>query len=275
VVEIQIATDASSDTGTVDQAVTICDGSSGLRFAAIIPWGGPVEYATGVLYERGAAYILIDGQCEYTVWAINPMDPAPGCWSAARRGVMEAGTEAEIAEAFAYSTWAAMDGWHGPDYGGMYDVPFLLLSDGEHGVACQSPCEVSAPAIAAALQVMLEWMDRLYEAGEDLDGPLRLRVFESEYQLGNELVEWPLVRPPSEYLSAEHPTVLSGPAAIIDDPDEASLRALRTALFARVEPSSPAQSAHVVTTMSYLYAFRDVIRFENADGEIPELIDMW
>jgi hypothetical protein len=247
-----------------------------LRFAAVIPSSAGFEYGTGVLLELGLEYIFVSGQCDYVVWIESRPAVAPFySWSPIRQGALTEEMATELAIDFDYGNWAANSGrWFGPDYN-ISDAPTLLMHDGTNKVVCLKPCEESAPPLGHALEVaMTEWPERLYVAGTDLDGAMRLRVFEMDPVPPNAtLFAWSLVAPPEDLLGVGDPTRIDGPAHVIEDEQELdALRAMRPDLANRVIPTAGwgAMSAHPDPQRVYVYAFRDITPFENEDGVIPE-----
>jgi hypothetical protein len=255
--------------GPTGSAREICDGSSGLRFAASIPWNGDVEIATGLLYEHGVAYVMVDGLCQFAVWSKAKAVSPEGVWSSARVGTLDAATEAELAAGFDYDAWPKMAGSHGPDER-LSDAPTLIVFDGERRLTCDKPCSKTAPKLDAALENMQSWVQRLRERGADADGPVRLRVFDLENLLGDERGAWPLASPVTDYVvDGGDAMAITGPAHVISGADAGLLRAQRTPLSERFFSDSAAGVEHEDPARMYGYAFRDVVPFEDADGRIP------
>lgn len=266
----------------------ICDGSSALRFGAAIPLThGQAPYASGLFWELGLTYILINGRCEYVTWSKDPATGA-GTWAPVRTGVLDKAAAGELAEAFSYSEWAALQGFHQPSAGETMarGTARLFLFDGEHHVVCQTPCAAAAPRVQQAAERMNTWVKRLYAEGEDLDGPVRLRVFEVDASRMPR-VQWPLTRPVATFVTPHNPLCASGgsypdcptntygSAHRIDDADElAALRSLRPGLAGRADYAAEAGNVpHENPTREYRFAFRDVTPFENDDGQVPGLFD--
>src|SRR4051812_8454925 len=63
----------SADVGReTSAAVTICDGSSGVRLAAALQGGGQAEPGRGFLSENGWQLLLVDGAC--TAWVVADVE---------------------------------------------------------------------------------------------------------------------------------------------------------------------------------------------------------
>lgn len=259
--------DSAGAGGAPAEARRICDGSSNLRFAAAMPWNGPVQEGMGLLYELGVKYIFVTGQCEYVTWNKDSTVTLYGGWSAARRGVLSAQLEQQLNDDFDYSSWPQKPGNFGPD-SRIADAPSLLLFDGTTRLACHKPCDVSAPKFNQALEGLSDWTKRLYDSGADVMGPMRFRAFEVDRHRGVELLAWPLGASPESVLS-EQVTRIHGPATLLTDSTDLSvLRAARANLAARTI-SSAAYAEHADSSLSYAFAFRDVLPFEDADGKVP------
>jgi hypothetical protein len=266
----------------------ICDGSADLRFAVGTPLyehlSAPV--AVGVIFELGTLYLLINGRCEYVTWTSDAGITATGIWGAARKGVLSETTARELADAFSYSRWPELEGVYGPLQGEPFALGarVLFLFDGRHRVVCQTPCRTSAPDIQRAEDGLNAWIARLYEQGEDVNGRMRMRVFEMAASRATSAVAqpWPLSRPASEFLtpttdplcgpSPDCPTSVYGPAYVLDAPEDvAILSKLRADLAGREDWHEAAIATHEDPSKNYWYAFRDVISFENEEATIPGL----
>lgn len=247
----------------------ICDGSSGLRFAAVMLWNDTSMMYDGVNSELGVVYLYIDGRCRYFAW--EDSETTLGQWAPTRSGVLDAATVTELERDFSYTAWPDLEGGYWGE-GATIAFPSIRLSDGVHRIECLQPCENGPPSeIVQAAAAFRHWHTRLYAAGEDMDGPIRLRVFDSPDNEAIPTQAWPLSRQPEEY--AEPPgtsaSLKYGPAPRITDATElAALRALRVELAAR---ESPTEAARVLSdTMGLMaYGFRDVIPLETEDGYVP------
>lgn len=247
----------------------ICDGTTGLRFAASVPWNGPLQDGMGLLFEIGVMYILVSGECQYSTW--GSADSALGDWAPMRTGTLSEASERELSESFEYSRWPQMQDSYGPDVI-IRDAPSLIVSDGRYRIACHKPCAIEAPILNRALEEMSVWVDRLYDTGQDASGNIRLRVFELERYPGVELVPWNLSQPPRLMLNSE--TLLQrlrGPATIIEG--RADLDALREARLkiAKMVVPGPALTQHEDENLAYGFAFRDQVEFEDENGAISGL----
>jgi hypothetical protein len=218
---------------------------------------------------------LVGGDCRYNVWGKDPALTPYGSWSGTRTGTLNATDARDLADDFGYATWPDMAGVYGPD-AAVSDFPRFYLFDGEHQVICNTPCDKSAPSVAAAFERTSAWVTRLYDLGNDSDGPLRLRVYEAEDFLSDPLPEWPLAKPAADLTTMPQadPNLIWGPAIeLTEAADTAALRGLREQLARRLVQDEPAQARHAAPGMQYLYAFRDSTPFEDSDGNLKGLYE--
>ena len=219
--------------------------------------------AMDVMTELGSMYLLVDGHCGFFAWNKDRQMNPDGLWSAAREGVLDEGTEAELATAFAYDSWPDQVGVHGPDHPGFSDTPRLLLFDGETRVECRKPCDVSAPELNTALENLNDWIGRIYAQGHDLAGPIRFEENELPSRVPLQpTVAWPL---------SEAPETLVGIHKIDGVEDGRRLRQLRAELGARTSPTIPALVDRPDSDGQYEFCFRDILPFEDENGRIPGL----
>jgi hypothetical protein len=271
--QVQTINPSTGSSGAGGTLEGLCNGSPNVRFAAAIPWRGHVQAGTGVLWELGLAYLLVNGRCEYATWTKDPTISGLGQWAPIRGGVLGDSDARELAMDFHHEHWSEVSGTvYGPDEA-VYDGPKLVLFDGSNRIVCNVPCDLSAPALGDAvssLEALNRWIGRLYDGGTDLDGNIRLRVFEVEYSGIGQSIQWPLEQPPGEYVSdSAHLLDIWGPAQNIHEQgDRSALRASRSVARSLGYGTSPAMAAHPDPAKIYIYAFRDVTPFEDVNGRL-------
>ena len=233
----------------VGGAAKLCDGSSALRFAAN-SGGGNLSGLPAFLSEIGWSLLLIDGQCHYYAMIAPARE-------------IRTGTLTE-AEAQSFNQELALGAWQGrpespgcPDAGG---TNFAFGPD-RASVLCEStPLSQASDA----------WLERLYEAGSAVDGPVRYWVTDPSNE------QWPESHPDAAlpYPLSDAPAAISDPfergtPLIASDTDAAKLRALRAAYQATAPvPLAPQYSIPVVLDSAfYDLSLRDTVPFE-VDGAL-------
>ncbi len=262
--------------GAPSDEARICDGSSSLRFA----WQRLSPYAAdfdGVQLELGLTLLLVDGHCEFTVWSVGePWLESYGratAWGPVRTGKLDPREAERLAEDFSWRQWSDHAGqYYGRD---VLPQPELALLGPKGAIYCTACVNAPEPIGSIARDVFLiaDWLQGLYALGRDLDGPVRLRVFQPSWE-GEPApfsAAWPLHVPPETLvLEGLDRSDLHGQAQIIASARETkALRMLRTELLG--EPDALAlRFATQVDGNTYDFVFRDVLPFE-VDGFIPEL----
>ncbi|MEI9937471.1 MAG: hypothetical protein WDO69_09635 [Pseudomonadota bacterium] len=239
----------------VGRSAKLCDGSTALRFAAN-SGGGNLSGLPPFLSELGWSLLLIDGQCRYYAMAAPDRE-------------IRTGTLSE-ADAQGFSQDLSLGAWQGlAESRGCSDASAQTFAFGPDrtSVSCEStPLSQASDA----------WLERLYEGGSPVGGPIRYWVIEPSNE------RWPESNPDDAlpYPLSEAPAAISGPfepgtPLVATNPDDAAkLRALRTDYQATTpSPSAPQYSIPVVLSTSepssayYDLSLRDTLPFE-VDGAL-------
>ena len=164
-----------TDSGGSDLVSTVCNGSEELQLLIVVaaPWDR-VGFDQRLLYENGAASILIDGQCRFWV------DPAEGAWTPARTGALEPAQMASLLTDLRYARWGELEGLH-PAAPGTFDVADLVFMDGTSQVVCAGGCaaDVVPADVLAMRDAATAWNGILWESGAAIVGDMRMQVFVS------------------------------------------------------------------------------------------------
>jgi hypothetical protein len=272
---------------------TICDGSSGLRFAttsSIDPTA--IAVASHVLYDLGAHWIYIDGQCHY--WA--HINNAPGDdWRPVREGTLSPDEVAAIEARFHFGEWTALrGGWGVPDATTHSSVENFY--DDRTLIQCLNCCG-DAPSdkragfskVCDMALARFELVQQLYDAGADVrSGPMRLLAYPGVYPDEDPSEE----RTPTHVMAFDWPLSPSldsfalpkkqiGPSSSLSFGDahlivdEAGVAALREARHKYLSGElGPTFSNMMVTSepgseRRYAVYFRDAIPLENERGLVP------
>ncbi len=172
------ASDSTDSAATTDGADAepdeICDGSAGLRFAMYLPTSVErVEPASYVLWENGARFLFVFGDCSY--WVSGPDNPTRS--ERYRSGQLAQEDAQALAQTFHFGRWRdmALTGyWHpSPED---FDLPTTVFYDGVDIVVCSGGC--NALGVRAEVHAMRDaeqgWIETLWTAGSSQDGPLRV-----------------------------------------------------------------------------------------------------
>ncbi|HYQ01153.1 MAG TPA: hypothetical protein VER96_20925 [Polyangiaceae bacterium] len=215
-ISVELRTDAYASEPTsqaagsvrVGAGAKLCDGSSALRFAAT-SGGGNLGGLPPYLAEVGWSLLLIDGQCRY--YAMTAPDHE------IRTGVLN-DTDAQ-----SFSDELSLGAWPAPSpTDTCFDASTQTYAFGADrtSVTCEStPLSQASDA----------WLERLYQAGTPVNGPVRSWLTEPSNE------HWPASNPDLAlpYPFAELQSAVSDPfgvshvAVISNAADAAALRALR------------------------------------------------
>ncbi len=260
--------DASIDADASVAPRTLCDGSDGLRLYVFIGGGGPTEPGRQVLIENGFSFILVDGHCRYWVKS------AENDYEELRTGVLDADTLAEFVADFRYDRWPELNrvepyGAPVPDGG---NVIFL---DPETSITCQTVCSGAStpPDVEAMALANNTWNTRLWQAGEDVFGDVRISVIESSRDPaslppGTTLPLWTLSTPiESIAVSAADALALGfGDGVLITGADAEALRVMRQGFLDSGAPGSSMLVAAGGGGQLYEVSVRDTTPFEDGRG---------
>ena len=234
----------------------LCDGSTALRFA-MQSGGGNLSGLPAFLSEVGFRLLFIDGQCRY--YAMTAPDHE------IRTGVLSEADAQSFSDELSLGAWQGLSASSGCFDGGQQTFAF---GPDRASVSCAS---------TPLTQASDRWLDRLYDAGTPVDGPVRYWLTEASNE------RWPESNP-----EAALPYPLSGPLGSVGEPfgpahaqvssnaaDAAALRALRAQYQAATPQISvpPQYSIPIVFSPSeseakyYDLSLRDTLPFE-VDGAL-------
>lgn len=227
--------------------------------------GGLLPPGLAMLYDNGAAYLFVDGQCHY--WANDPSQP----WEETRTGVLDADTAAQLGASLHFGAWDDLRGtWENPG-SIVADGPTLIFDNAQHAVVCVSRCE--GPTIPTAVTEMsdelVDDVQGLWDRGAAADSALRVLAVASDPGPGIPYVDWPLARPISDFTSTSPAPFGQG---ILED-DPASVQALKDLRrsFLRGDHGAFVWNMLPVTSggADYQLYVRDALPFEDAHGLVP------
>ena len=233
----------------VGGAAKLCDGSSALRFAAD-SGGGNLSGLPPFLSEIGWSLLLIDGECHYYAMTAPVRE--------IRTGTLSEADAQSFSEELSLGAWQVR-----PESGGCADagVQSFAFGPDRTSISCEStPLSQASDA----------WLERLYEGGSPVDGPIRYWVTEPSNE------QWPESNPDAAlpYPLSEAPAAISDPfergtPLVAADADAAKLRALRAEYQATPQgPLLPPYSIPVVRSAVYYdLSLRDTVPFE-VDGAL-------
>ncbi len=239
------------------------DPASG-RVALETRGGGLIARGEAVLYDNGAYFVFVDGQCNY--WAKAPNER----WAETRTGVLDAETAARLGETLHLSAWDDLDGvWSGEGVG---DAPTLIFDDATNALVCVQLCDTpNVPDEVKAIREAFPMIaTELWEGGEPVGSALRVIAVATEGWSHIPFVDWPLARPITDF-ERTNENIEAGQGLL--EEDVASVRALEElrASFLRGDHGGFYWSGLPVTSGGayyYLY-FRDTLPFEDANGIVP------
>lgn len=208
------ATD-ESDSGA--PLVTMCDGSSNLRFRyQVIVALRSGDAGRDICWEND---LVIDGTCRF--WILSD------AWKDAHTGVLESAEAAEFQAEIEYRSWSRLAGSYSPSGGAGYDVAPVVLSDGSTQIVCTGRCDSPGGEVWAIFESVRRWEDRLYSKGSATSGAMRLTALISHgsWPDDEQPIRWPLERAVDEFVFDPTSDQGRNPGVVVDD--ESSLQLLR------------------------------------------------
>lgn len=253
----------------------ICEGT-GIRFAwQSMPAGNPTM-GEKLTYQNGLHGLFVNGDCQYWVYGARPEGMPRGVTGVfpARAGRLTAQQEERLASDMGYSDWTSR-------------AEVDSYADGTAEYLWRPGCKMTKTGNLFAkplgetqlktwIQTAASWLGQLYEAGTDMDGPLRVRaVAASDGRTNPRALESPLLDVSDMAVTWDDEGYLrmSDPATLVTDADVVGLLREQREPIANGEfshPDNPERSVLPVNVEGQLYYvyFRDVIPLEDDNGLI-------
>jgi hypothetical protein len=151
------------------------------------------------MYENGAYYLFVDGQCNY--WVSNPSE----VWDATRSGVLDVESAAELGKRLHFDAWPELHGTWADPTGGVFDAPVLVFDDAGSAVVCAELCNASdvPSAVKAMRDASPQVAQELWDAGTPIESPVRAIAVVGEFAAQIPYVDWPLARPISDFVRTD------------------------------------------------------------------------
>lgn len=250
----------------------LCNGSSDIRFAyqQVVDAGLLLE-GTGLLFENGASFMVVNGRCEY--WTL----PGAAAFDDYRTGTLDETQARQLIESTRLGEWEGANGlvWDRT----VPDAGVLKFSDGQSWVAVSShEFEGEGPELARALwNFRKDALPAIQQSSRPVEGPVRYRVFQRESAGEVPTAVWPLSVPLDTV--TEDAAALSkndaGSGRLVEDEVEATkLRELRRAYVADRPYGFPLAYTFLpigdgtLSVPSHWLFVRDTTPFEAEDGLI-------
>jgi hypothetical protein len=252
--------------GANTAAVSICDGSGGVRLAVVIGGGGPAMPGTAMLSENGWRFLLVDGSC--VAWILTS-DNEP------LRTLTVSGVEEQrLASALRLSNWTPFAGRHG---GGCADAPGITYRFDRQridGAVCGLADDDPIQQLNAAFDTQVE---ELAATATAVSGDMRYLVLpDPGIGVGGNraTVPWPLDVPIESVALTEQQAFqyMRGGSRRATGVDASRLRAIRTtALNAAATDGIVYDFTPVAAPNGVLYQLfaRDSVPLENDNGLLP------
>jgi hypothetical protein len=239
---------------------------------------GAIDSGPYLLYENGAAFLFLRGDCRY--WVLAELVLAGTfAFGETREGVLEPGAEAQLHDDLRYDDW--------PDQVGIYGTPPgegggpSMLSDLTHEIGCyydgcQSNPNPSAAAVGALFSAAWDWASRLHQQGSPLTGPVRALAVEGAFShpgYAGQILPWTVgVSLSSLVLDPRVTGVGPGRGRLVAQPDAEVLREWRNnQLAGSYHPASDGPFIAVSDNGGPFFALyvRDALPFEGENGLVP------
>jgi len=218
-----------------------------------------------VLFDNGGPYVFVDGKCNY--WVSNPSQ----MFAETHTGTLDAETAIELGSRLHFNAWEDLSGdWSDP-YGGTFDAPILIFDNSRNAVVCRDHCDASEvpSAVKAMRDAMIRIAQELWDDGAPAPSSLRVVATPAEAGPGIPFVDWPLVRPFSDFVRTGD--VGFGEGTLEEDVESVRvLKELRRSFLdgehgAFVWGMLPVKSGGAY----YNLYIRDTLPFEDASGLVP------
>jgi hypothetical protein len=230
---------------------------------------GRVARGQAVMYDNGAHYIFVDGQCNY--WVNHPNQ----VWDETRSGVLDVETAARLGESLHFGAWSDLRGtWSGD--GGVFDAPVLIFDDAMSAVICADLCD--GPGVAGAVKAMRDAFpvvaQELWDRGSPAASGVRAIAVAGQPGPGIPFVDWPLARPIADFVRSGQ-SIGVGEGTL--EADVASARSLQELRASFLRGDHGAFVWNMLPVMSdgayYQLYLRDALPFENELGLVPLSVD--
>jgi hypothetical protein len=239
-------------------APSVCDGGAGARLVLRYDLPGPFAPGEHVLYDNGATFLFVGGQCTYHV-------KTGGRWEDVQRGDTD---DATLVDALELEELPARAGGYTGDLDG---APTMHLAFAGDVVDCAAGCMGGdVPDDIAQLAARgANLLSALDTQGFTQSISQRILVV-AEAVPPTPAFTWPLAADPSA-LAVSATDAETAPATLVTGADADLLRALRRDVR---DAQFPPAAAYITTdaTMPPIYAafLRDALPFEDADGIVPD-----
>ena len=248
------AADAGPDTPVGD---ALCDGSSNIRLAVAEKAGGGLGDAGFSLNAPYGAFFVLDGQCHFVAQNGHLSGLHAGTLTHAVARSLAQELAVERIDEFRSTRTTCFDGW----------VAMVASTDVAFGCSC-SDCGSDTLA-SSVLDRSRVWIDRVYELGQPVEGPVRALATagtpRSDPPCGaiQQVLDWPLARPMLDMpgLIVERAGSDTNGVVFEDPADASALRSLRVRTAAmQVFPSMGATIVYVRdASVSYALYVNDVL----------------
>lgn len=207
----------------------MCDGSSELRFAAVVSGGGMVPGYDQFLKPYAWKFLLVDGTCRYYV--------STDVSGEIRTGTLSATEELELSSAAGWGSLAAWDG-HIDDSECLDGAGERLFGPGA-SAGCTCGCDSDAPeGLEAALTAVTVLEAEYGASGAPLETPLRVVAAPPDWPSQKPIFDWPLEWPIADIAEDSLYTLTAESGITLEDTEDvAALRALRDEAEAAGETS--------------------------------------
>ena len=258
--------DASGDDRPLASMGPLCDGSAGIVLALrVVDPAGRVSAGAQVLWDNGAGFLYVTGDCRYWVYDIN----RGGTWHPFRTGTLSPVQAATLYNSLGIAGWNRIVGrW----VGSVFDGSTLLFTRGPLTIACERNCDApgTPPEVQALARQLPGVLTELARDAEPVTGPMRYVVVRPENpSLRDVFVLSPLALRLNEVAisDAEAARLQYGQGRLLDNPtDVSALRALRNLEGVRTDRTPYGYLAVTEDGVRYKIYPRDTLPFEDEQG---------
>ncbi|MBN1606895.1 MAG: hypothetical protein JW940_09700 [Polyangiaceae bacterium] len=257
-----------------DGAGRICDGT-GIRFAWQSMGMGFPTVGQKLACQNGGAYLFVDAECHYWTQGGRPEGmPDDVEIYVARTGQLTAEQEEQLSSDMGYADWTAraeVDSYADGTAEYLWRPGLTMTLSGNLFAKPLGQTQLKTWIDTAA-----SWSGKLYDAGTDMDGPLRVRAVTAPAEMTNPgAPESPLLDVAEMAITWDNDALLdmSDPATLVTDPDVVELLREQRVPIANGEYADPNNPDRIVLPVQedgqlYFVYFRDVIPLEDDNGLI-------
>ncbi len=219
-----VSPDEDGESISLSQPIELCDGSNEIRLSYSVQGTGLTSPGDRLLSQHGHAFLYIKGTCEYRVYT-----KSTGAGHAAiHKGTLTQEEARALIDGLEVERWSTLQATHPtgshPNAGG-------LSLDGER-YPCFQACEQSNQLDSSIKTHLRESLDMLHEAGDVLEGPVKILVVDESSRLAHntflETASWPLsTSTPQDYMVSQEDAEADLEQSIHDMGDDAQVAALR------------------------------------------------